>query len=265
MSKNNSEFNLGTLIAYPILEFQNIKIPKGQNIKPKKLNLMTIRYKIYEKDIKLRLFGEIFVKNNKNNCVIIIDNNTQELTEHIDINDSIRKKGYLEIQLKEIKTITNMSHMFCRGIEENDKMLVIDIFDMDKWDTEYVTDMSYLFCCCEELELLPDISSWNTSNVEDMSNMISYCNKIESLPDISKWDTSKVKNMSHMFTGNSELKKLPDLSKWNTIKVENMEHMFAYCPKIEIFPDISFIVFTSFRLSELSIKVFVILMRSYLV
>ena len=28
----------------------------------------------------------------------------------------MRKKGYLEIKLKENKTISNMSHMFCRGI-----------------------------------------------------------------------------------------------------------------------------------------------------
>ena len=57
--KNNFEINLGSLIAYPILEFQDIKIakdimpiPMSQEIKPKKLYLITIRYRIYEKDSK---------------------------------------------------------------------------------------------------------------------------------------------------------------------------------------------------------------------
>ena len=235
-SINNFQFNLGTLIAFPIIEFQNIKNEK--KIIKKKLNSMTIRYKINNEDIKLRLFGEEFVKNNKNNCNIIIDEKTQELTEHIQINQKMKQNGYLKIKLIEKNTITNMSHMFCRGIEESDKMLLTKISDIDNWDTTYVTDMSYLFCCCEELETLPDISSWNTSNVEDMSNMISYCSKIESLPDISKWNTKNVKNMSHMFANDSALKSFPDISNWDVSKVKDMEHMFTHCDIYEI-PDIS--------------------------
>ena len=46
---------------------------------------MIIRYKIYEKDKKLRLFGEKFVENNKNNCTIIIDGKNQQLLEFINI------------------------------------------------------------------------------------------------------------------------------------------------------------------------------------
>ena len=150
----------------------------------------------------------------------------------------MKRKGYLEIILKEKNIIKNMSHMFCRGIDENDKMLLIKISDIDKWDSTYVTDMSYLFCCCEELETLPDISSWNTSNVEDMSNMISYCPKIESLPDLSKWDTRNVKNMSHMFANNTSLITIPDISKWNVSRVKDTEHMFTRCGIIEM-PDLS--------------------------
>ena len=151
----------------------------------------------------------------------------------------MKKNGYLEIRLKEKNTITNMSHMFCRGIEENDRMLLIEVSDICNLDTTYVTDMSYLFCCCQELESLPNISSWNTSNVEDMSNMISYCSNIKSLPDISKWDTKNVRNMSHMFANDSMLKSIPNISKWNVSKVKNTEHMFTYCRNISEIPDIS--------------------------
>jgi len=237
---NNFNFNLGTFITFPIMEFQNIKT-KNESI-GKILNSMTIIYKIDNVNKsynKLRLFGEEFVKNNKDNCVIIKDEKTQELSEYITINDNMRKKGYLQIKLKENKTITNMSHMFCRGIEEDDRMLLWKISDISKWNTKYVTDMSYLFCCCETLESLPDISSWDTSNVKDMSNMISYCGKLESLPDISKWDTSNVTGMSHMFANDLKLKSFPDISKWNTSKVKDMEHMFTRCLSLEKIPDIS--------------------------
>ena len=62
-SSSNFKFNKGTLIAFPIIEFQLIK--NENKIIPKKLNSMTIIYKINSSDKKLRLFGEIFVKNNK--------------------------------------------------------------------------------------------------------------------------------------------------------------------------------------------------------
>ena len=237
---NNFNFNLGTLIAFPIMEFRIINT--NNNSIKKTLNSMTIIYKIDNDNRaynKLRLFGEEFVKNNKDNCSIIIDGKNQELSEHININEKMRKKGYLEIKLKENKTISNMSHMFCRGIEEDDRILLWQIPNISKWNTINVTDMSYLFCCCENLESLPDISSWNTSNVKDMSNMISYCRNLESLPDISKWDTSNVTDMSHMFANDLKLKLFSDISKWNTSKVKDMEHMFTRCQSLEKIPDIS--------------------------
>ena len=48
----------------------------------------------------------------------------------------MRKNDKLKIKLKEIKTIT---------------------------------DMSYMFCGCSSLISIPDISNWNTSKVENMS------------------------------------------------------------------------------------------------
>ena len=60
------------------MEFQNIKIKK-EPIK-KYLNSMTIKYKIDNDNIlynKLRLFGDEFVKNNKDKCFIIVDGKMQ--------------------------------------------------------------------------------------------------------------------------------------------------------------------------------------------
>ena len=54
---------------------------------------------------------------------------------------------------------------------------------------------------CSSLSSLPDISKWNTNNVTDMSYMFSNCTSLSSLPDISKWNNNNVTNMSYMFNG----------------------------------------------------------------
>ena len=60
--------------------------------------------------------------------------------------------------------------------------------DISKWNTNNITDMSYMFVNCKSLSSLPDISKWNTNNVKNMSNIFSYCESLSSLPDISKWN-----------------------------------------------------------------------------
>ena len=49
-----------------------------------------------------------------------------------------------------------------------------------------ITNMSYMFYDCSSLNSLPDISKWNTSNVNNMSGMFYNCSNLSSLPDISK-------------------------------------------------------------------------------
>ena len=119
------------------------------------------------KDGKVRIFGEKFVKNNKQNCKIIYNNKEYELKEYInDIDKEYNNKDEIKIKLKGINKVTDMRDMF-----------------------------SY----CNTLSSLPDISKWDTSKVSNMSGMFCGCNRLSSLPDISKWDTSKVTDMSDMF------------------------------------------------------------------
>ena len=63
-----------------------------------------------------------------------------------------------------------------------------------------------MFCGCISLISLPDISKWNTNNVTDMSWMFCRCESLISLPDISKWNTNNVTNMDYMFNGCKSLK-----------------------------------------------------------
>ena len=56
-----------------------------------------------------------------------------------------------------------------------------------------------MFNRCRSLLSLPDISKWNTNNVTNMSWMFYECKSLSSLPDISKWNINNVTNMNHMF------------------------------------------------------------------
>jgi DNA polymerase III epsilon subunit-like protein len=79
-----------------------------------KMNIDEIRiiYKVNNGEIKL--FGNDFVKNNKNNCKLIIDGKEQELKEFYKFSLFGEKKSILEIKLKNITKITNMSNIFSK-------------------------------------------------------------------------------------------------------------------------------------------------------
>ena len=170
-----------------------------------------------EDKYEIKLFGEEFIENNKNNCKIIIDNKEQDLIEYLKIN---KNEKILKIKLKEIKTITNMSYMF-HGCES-----LTSLPNISNWNTNNVTDMSFMFFGCDSLTSLPDISNWNTNNVPNMSHMFLGCNSLTSLPDISNWNTNNVTNMSYMFSWCKSLTLLPDISNWNTNNVKYMSYMF---------------------------------------
>ena len=194
--------NKGVIINYPIKEF----------VDPNK-KMFSLSYKL---NYDGRIFGDKFVENNKGKCIMIINGKKHELSTHI--NKDIIKDKLIDIKLKEIKPIIDMSYMFyeCKNL-----------FDISNWDTSNIINMRFMFFDCGNI---PDISKWDTSNVINMSGMFYDCGNI---PDISKWDTSNVTNMSNMFC---VCKNLPDISKWNTSKVIDMNGMFSCCNN---FPDIS--------------------------
>ena len=155
-----------------------------------KENIITIRYITKEKG-KIRIFGDNFVKNNKNNCKIIYINKERELEQFIKFKNFINI-GVQEIQLKVYNDLTDMSYMF------SDCDCLLSLPDISKLNTKNVIDMNHMFYFCESLESL-DISKWDTKNVTNMSYMFSYCKSLKTFPNISNWNTSNVKDISNMF------------------------------------------------------------------
>tara|TARA_B100002019_G_scaffold245937_1_gene223592 strand:+ start:152 stop:904 length:753 start_codon:yes stop_codon:yes gene_type:complete len=97
--------------------------------------------------------------------------------------------------------------------------------------TGQVTNMSGLFCnynggntaiynSCTRKELLYSISNWNTENVTDMSYMFMHSSYNQPL---NNWDVGNVTNMRNMFYDSSYNQ---SLNNWNVSNVNNIENMF---------------------------------------
>ena len=96
---------------------------------------------------------------------------------------------------------------------------------MSSFNTENVTDMSYMFASCNEVRNF-DVSNFNTGNVTNMRQMFYGCSNLESV-NVSGLNTENVTDMYEMFGYNYNLKSL-DLSSFNTENVTDMSNMFSY-------------------------------------
>ena len=264
------EYNEGTLIIYPLIEFLNMennlmvikKTKKNQEKneieekkeekteevkeekKPTHLNEMDIIYTIkedeYDDDKDILLFGEEFVENNAENCVMIIDGKAQKIVSSIKMTKALKSKGKLKIKLREKKTVTNLSNIFGRGGRWRGRIKCLtSLPNIDKWDMSQITDMKGMFDGCESLSQIPDISIWDTKNVTDMSSLFAGCELLTSLPNIAKWNTKNVLAMSSMFEGCQKLISLPDISVWDIQSVMEISEMFKNCESLVSLPDIS--------------------------
>ena len=257
---NNNEIKI--VEKEPLKEIikENNSTEKKNNYSSDKEYKITIVYKINKNMNKVKLFHDTFVKNNKKNCCLIIDEKEKELCEYLSLNKNQKNKDNLEINLVLKNPISNASYLFkdCQSLIsisdisflnninlteiismfENCTSL-ISLPDMSKLDIKKVTNMSYIFNKCSSLISLPDISLWDTQNIENMISVFEGCQSLQSIPDISNWDTKNVKYMQYMFSDCSSLISLPDISKWDTKNVTNMCNMFSKCNSLISLPDIS--------------------------
>ena len=201
--------------------------------KKNNFNEVSLKYKINKDDEKVKIFGENFVVNNKNNFKIIYQDNIFDLMEYFDLKNKNNDDDILEIYLKQINDINDISFMFhkCSSL--------ISLPELSKLNTNDIIKMNSIFSHCSSLLELPDISNWNTKNISDMNHLFYHCSSLSSLPDISKWDTGNIKYMDNMFSSCSSLISLPDISKWNMENVKKITQMFFHCTSLISLPDIS--------------------------
>ena len=252
INKSNQNFCIGENIKFLIEKFyQN----KGINLNH--TDEILLKYKIKINNNKIRIFGNKFVDNNKGICKISINGKQQDLCEFYEIkNFESDGDNILEIKLIGINKITNASWMFC-GCEE-----LLSLSDISKWNSKDIINISHMFEGCKNLENINELLLLNTHNVKDMSYMFYECISLESLNIIGRWDTNNVQNMSYMFYKCSSLKSLKYISKWKTGKTTNMSYLFAGCSSLLFLPDIS--IWNTENITDMSYMFFKCSSLSYL-
>lgn len=98
--------------------------------------------------------------------------------------------------------------------------------DLSSFNTENVTNMSYMFYDCVSLTEL-NISNLNTSKVTDMSCMFYYCQSMKSF-DLRSFDTTNVTDMNRMFSTCKSLEEIKVSPTW-TIDNSNTLNMYRDC------------------------------------
>lgn len=138
-----------------------------------------------------------------------------------------------DLEKLDTQNVTNMAYMFHYAGESITDTVTIK--GMDNWDTSKVTDMNNMFCrTAEKSEVwdIGDISVWDTSNVKNMSYMFSEAGRGVtewSVGDLSGWKVDNVTTMKQMFSvaGTASHEwDVGDLSSWNVANVTDMYSMF---------------------------------------
>ena len=226
----NFNFNYGSLLKIPILEYINKKdnnyiiseiIIKKEDI-GKKLRIINsfeecIRNKYIRMDEK-EYYKYESEKEIKENCKIKINDN------NINFNyfHEFKEKGKYIIKYIFTNNLTKTNFMFS-------KCASLTSINLSNFNTQNVTDMSHMFSNCILLTNI-NLSNFNTQNVTNMRSMFSNCKSLTSI-NLSNFNTQNVTNMSFMFSDCKSLTNI-NLSNFNTQNVTNMESMFSDCKSL---------------------------------
>ena len=67
--------------------------------------------------------------------------------------------------------------------------------------------MNSMFCSCQSLSSLPDISKWNTQKVTNIDSIFSGCSSLTSLPNISNWNIQNINSLKEILKDNTSFSK----------------------------------------------------------
>ena len=168
----------------------------------------------------IKILGEPFVKKNKNNYELFINDKKYELTSFINIinketgessNDIIEEE---EDRWKKIKKKIIQEKIERGEIEKIEihydgpkiEMKIEKTFEIKLKQIKTVTDISYMFGGCSMLRSVEN-PNWNIDNITNLSGVFSDCRTLLSIPDISKWNTSNVTKMNNLFSQCRKLEK----------------------------------------------------------
>ena len=191
---NESELTEKSIIKYNkekgIMECTNNKI---------------VIYNVENNKLKTKIFGEFFVKNNKDILKLKIEGKEINLCEDY----FFKNLGENVIEIIENEKIKETKSMFegCHSLNSIDTL--------KNWDISYVKNASNMFKNCDSLTSIFAVKKWNTGNLRNVSNMFYGCSSITSIDSLKNWNVSNVLNTSGMFEDCSSIISIDSLKHWN--------------------------------------------------
>ena len=167
------------------------------------------------------IFGEQFVKNNKDNIELNINGEKSNLKDKC----TLRKgENYIKIQIKNI--ITNLSRMFygCKNLK--------NIYELQYLNTKYCTNCTGMFTKCSLLSDINSLKKCKVSNVISFAGMFSDCSSLSDISALENWNVSNGVYFAGMFSGCSSLSDIGSLEKWNVSKGTTFSNMFSKCSSL---------------------------------
>ena len=100
----------------------------------------------------------------------------------------------------------------------------IKSLNLEDWNYRSEATCYYMFGGCTQLETLGDIGVWNTDNITDFSYMFYNCKSLRNV-NVKNWNTTKSKTFANMFDGCIAIEEL-DITNWDTSSSVNMYNIF---------------------------------------
>ena len=231
---------------------------KGQEYKPIPDNKIEIQYDIKDtKKRKVKIFDEIFVKNNKDRLEVTINNVKQKELETYYYNSkeekilkviltekekAVKDLSYMVNNIKNVTSVNFGGKYNAKNITSMEAMFQLTSFPIPKeisiFQTPNLKNIRALFCKCVGLTSIPDLNNifYKDNNLKNISMLFNGCKKIKKING-NNWYGSKIEDMSYLFNRCSDLDEI-HLGYIITNNVKNMCGLFNGCTKISKIPSV---------------------------
>ena len=199
-------------------------------------------YLVNDIQSEINIFGETFVKKNKDKCYLIYNTKSYKLsTKFTFLNkgenvitlvieeDDLRLRGmfcFFDVSGKKDED-------FCFNIseDEDEENFLIDASCLEHLDVSLCTDLSFMFYNCKKVKNFDFLKEWDVSKVTKFSNMFTFCN-FSNVSFLSKWNMKNAEDLEHMFWGCENLNDLTGFKNWKLDNAKLFCRMFGNCKNL---------------------------------
>ena len=224
---------------------QKSKRIQNKNNKRKKGNqgkTFDFVYLINEAPLEIDIFGETFVKRNKDNCYLIYCGKSYRLSTRFTFyekgenilslaieEDDLRLKGmfcFFDVRNK-------TEEDFCYNIseDEDEDNFLIDASCLEHLDVSLCNDLGFMFYNCKNVKNFDFLKEWNVTKATNFTNMFTFCN-FSDVSFLSKWNMKNAENLDYMFWGCGNLNDLTGIQNWKLENAKSFGRMFGNCKNL---------------------------------